>query len=172
MISMLCSECGKNQASVHSINYINGVKSEMHLCAECAKKHPELDLGFATMGFGAQDLFKKLFDFGNEEMPVLGMSSQQTCKTCGGTLADFQKTGLVGCPDCYDVFEDRIIPVLQRAHGNTQHVGEAPDGADPGVEKRKKLQALQEELNKAIQQEAFEQAAVLRDQINELKKEG
>ena len=39
---MLCNECGKNQATVHSVQYINGAKSEVHLCAECAKHHPEL----------------------------------------------------------------------------------------------------------------------------------
>ena len=171
---MLCSECGKNQATVHSVNYIKGVKSEMHLCAECAKKHPELNLNFANMGlsaFGAQDMFKKFFDFGFEEMPLMGLNVQSTCKTCGESLADFQQSGLLGCPDCYEAFSDRIIPVLQRAHGNTQHVGEAPAGVDEQAEKRKKLYDLQEQLAKAVREENFEQAAKLRDEINHLKGE-
>ena len=58
----------------------------MHLCAECAKRHPELNLSFANMGlgaFGAQDMFKKFFDFGFEEMPLMELNAQNTCKTCG-----------------------------------------------------------------------------------------
>ena len=30
---MLCDECGKNEATFHSIKKINGVTTERHLCA-------------------------------------------------------------------------------------------------------------------------------------------
>ena len=55
---MLCNECGKNQATVHSVQYINGAKSEVHLCAECAKHHPELNMNLFSTG----DFFKSFFD--------------------------------------------------------------------------------------------------------------
>ena len=166
---MLCSECGKNPATVHLMQSVNGVKSERHLCAECARKHPELQMNFANVGlgaFGAENLFQNF----------LGMTQQTSCPTCGETLADFRETGLLGCPDCYDAFSDQIIPVLQRSHGNTQHTGEAPAeaeetpaGTDAEAEKRKKLYDLQEQLAKAVKEENFEQAAKLRDEIKSLK---
>ena len=56
---MLCNECGKNQATVHSVQYINGAKSEVHLCAECAKHHPELNMNLFSTG----DFFKSFFAF-------------------------------------------------------------------------------------------------------------
>ena len=65
---MLCNDCGKNEATIHSINYINGEKSELHVCAECAKNHPELNFGFNSFGFNAlepTDLIKKFFGLGN-----------------------------------------------------------------------------------------------------------
>ena len=33
---MLCEKCGKNPATFHYTEVVNGVKSEHHLCAECA----------------------------------------------------------------------------------------------------------------------------------------
>ena len=178
---MLCSECGKNPATVHLMQSVNGVKTERHLCAECARKHPELQMSFANVGlgaFGAENLFQKFFNFGFGDMPFLGMPQQTSCPTCGESLADFRETGLLGCPDCYDTFSDQIIPVLQRSHGNTQHTGETPEAAknepaatDAEAEKRKQIYDLQEQLAKAVKEEDFEQAAKLRDEIKSLKGE-
>lgn len=33
---MLCEKCNKNQATFHYAEVINGVRSEHHLCSECA----------------------------------------------------------------------------------------------------------------------------------------
>ena len=70
---MLCNDCGKNEATIHSINYINGEKSELHVCAECAKNHPELNFGFYSFGFNAlepTDLIKKYFGLGNDFLDI------------------------------------------------------------------------------------------------------
>ena len=53
---MLCKRVWKKQATVHSVQYVNGVKSEVHLCSECAKHHPELSMNLFSTG----DFFKKL----------------------------------------------------------------------------------------------------------------
>lgn len=165
---MLCNECGKNQATIHTIQYVNGVKSEMHLCAECAKNHPELK----TFGlFSSADVFKSFFNNMLIE-PGLAEEVPLTCKTCGESLDDFTRTGLLGCPECYDAFRDRLIPVLQRTHGNVQHAGEAPEGVEEKAKNRKKLSQLKEKLSEAITKEDFEQAAKLRDKINALKEKG
>ena len=70
---MLCSECGKNPATVHLMQSVNGVKTERHLCAECARKHPELQMSFANVGlgaFGAENLFQKFFNFRRDSIGI------------------------------------------------------------------------------------------------------
>ncbi len=166
---MLCSECGKNQATIHTVQYINGVRSEMHLCAECAKKHPELmNLGV----FSTADVFKSFFNMVNMMEPSILEGMPLTCKNCGETLDDFMQTGLLGCPECYTTFRDKIIPVLQQTHGNVQHEGSAPERVDEKVKTRKKMYELKEKLSKAIAKEDFEMAAKLRDAIKALKEKG
>lgn len=34
---MLCQNCGKNEATTHIKQIVNGDMAESHLCAECAK---------------------------------------------------------------------------------------------------------------------------------------
>ena len=160
---MLCSECGKREASVHSVSYINGVKTESHLCQECAQKHSELQNLYS---FSAGDFIKNFFHlsgFPNETV------SYPSCKTCGITLADFRNTGRLGCPDCYDAFRGDVIPVIESIHGNAQHVGEMPAQTGEDAQRRKKIEDLKQQLSKAVASEDFEQAAKLRDEINELK---
>ena len=37
---------------------------------------------------------------------------------------NFIKTGLLGCPECYNSFENQNgIPILKKLQGNTRHVG-------------------------------------------------
>ena len=46
---MLCQNCGKNEATTHIKQIVNGDMAESHLCAECAQ-----NLGYSDMlsGFG------------------------------------------------------------------------------------------------------------------------
>ncbi len=162
---MLCNECGKNQATVHSVQYVNGVKSEVHLCSECAKHHPELSMNLFSTG----DFFKSFFhDF--MQTPVLSGSSS-VCSNCGTSFRDFQQSGLFGCPDCYDTFRDAVIPVLKGTHGSVQHTGEKPAGNKEEAEKRRRYYEMKEQLAKAIAEERFEEAAKLRDEIKAIKPE-
>lgn len=179
---MLCNECGKNEASVHAVTIINGVRNEMHLCPECASKHPELSRRFeslAAMSSRPRSLFRNLLNFGFDTDPFEAMENILSCPTCGETLDDIRKTGLFGCSDCYDTFSDQIIPVLEKTQGSSTHKeGEVQkeNGQNIGeaVKEEKKpdrLTELQEALKKAISEEAFEKAAEIRDEIKKIKGE-
>ena len=145
---MLCNECGKNQATVHSVQYINGAKSEVHLCAECAKHHPELNMNLFSTG----DFFKSFFD----DFMQLPVHSGQgaVCQSCGTS------------------FRDAVIPVLKGAHGSVQHIGEKPAASKEEAEKRRHYYELKEQLSKAIAEENFEKAAELRDEMKAMKIQG
>lgn len=159
---MLCNECGKNQATVHSVQILNGVRKESHLCAECAAKHADI----SSLGaFNVSDFFKGFLDMGTPNYVVEG------CRNCGTTLADFKRDGRLGCSECYNQFRRNIIPVLRQVHGNVTHAGDVPREADEQTQRRRELEKLRGELQKAVEGEDFERAAQLRDQINALKGE-
>ena len=67
---------------------------------------------------------------------------------------------MVGCADCYKTFFDKLQPSLQRIHGNTAHQGKFPQGAGEDVKKAHRLKELKTQLNKAIDEQNFEKAAM------------
>lgn len=113
-------------------------------------------------------LFQELLRFWRTDARGDG---RPACKTCGLTLGDFRETGLLGCPDCYSSFRDAIIPVLRSTHGNVQHVGDTPENGSEGEQTPQGNRGIEGKMQKAIQEENFEEAAKLRDELNAKKGE-
>lgn len=157
---MICKECGKNTATVHTVRVVNGIRSESHLCAACAAKHGAYAGGWGNTG----GLLGSLFGMGS--MGVLTQQMLASCGTCGTTIENFQQTGLLGCPDCYETFAGQIIPVLEHAHGTAEHV---PEECAPKEEKSE-LDQLRQRMADAVKREDFEEAAQLRDAIRAMEK--
>ena len=82
---------------------------------------------------------------------------------------EFQKTGLLGCSECYKNFQNTINPVIKRVQGDVEHVGKVPTKAGKCLVEKRKLLKLKEELQHAILGEEYERAAVLRDEIKSLQ---
>ncbi len=53
---MLCQKCNKNKASVYYNKIVNGEKTEMYLCSECAKENTEMNFNL-DMPFSMMDIF-------------------------------------------------------------------------------------------------------------------
>lgn len=87
------------------------------------------------------------------------------------TYSQFSKIGRFGCSSCYKYFGDRLDPLFKRVHGNTVHVGKVPKRSGGRIQLKRKIDDLKLELQQRIQQEEFEEAAQLRDQIRTLEKE-
>ena len=164
---MLCQSCGKNQATTHVKSIVNGDLREYMLCPECAKK-----MGYGSLfdGFGF-NLGNFLGSFLGEEMPEAPVNTVR-CKGCGSSFEEIAKTGKVGCAECYHTFYDRLMPSIQRIHGNTTHTGKIASCAGVEAKRENELEKAKEELKKAIQEQAFEKAAELRDRIKELEGKG
>jgi protein arginine kinase activator len=166
---MLCDICGKNPATVHLTEIIDDQMNELHLCEDCARTKSST----MEQQFGLSDLLAGMVDF---EQPNKDEGSAAVkCPNCNLTYADFKKIGRLGCGQCYNVFRKYLAPLLKRIHGSSQHVGRSPLKAETisgaGVTKRKMdLQELKDRLAKAIEKEAFEEAARLRDQIREMER--
>ncbi len=163
---MLCDICGKNPATVHLTEIIDEQMNELHLCEECAR-HKSAAM---EQQFGLSELLAGMADFekhsNKEEEPVT-----VKCPACGLTYADFKKVGRLGCGNCYEVFRKYLAPLLKRIHGSSQHIGKNPSSSKiavkPSLKKKTGLAELKSQLQKAVANEAFEEAARLRDQIKE-----
>ena len=89
----------------------------------------------------------------------------------------FSIGGHLGCSDCYDKFGDKLEPSIRKIHGKTKHIGKFisyDEKAEPEKEKKEtksevsEIDALKEQLQTAINEQRFEDAAVLRDKIKDL----
>ena len=164
---MLCQIFNKKQATVHLTEIINEQMTELHICELCAKAK-----GIAGLGqpFGLQDLLAGLVDFGTPVTPGKGKKTVDKCPNCKMTYEDFRKTGRFGCSKCYETFKESLEPLLKKIHGSVQHLGKSPMTSGEMFNKKKELQEFQLRLQRAIQAEAFEDAAKIRDKIKEIEK--
>ena len=164
---MICQKCGKNPANSHIHTVINGIVNDMYLCSSCAAANK-------AASFGNSDLFEMFSSLlENEKSPKKELKK---CELCGATIEDIRKSGRVGCSDCYKVFKTELEPTLLRLHGRANHIGKRPKTAQkpqknvPVKESKSEppideVATLKEQLKKAISEENYEQAAVIRDEI-------
>ncbi|WP_405339908.1 UvrB/UvrC motif-containing protein [Ruminococcus sp.] len=166
---MKCQKCGADNANTHVKTIINGEFKEYDLCSECAGK-----LGYTNVFAGIDNDFSNLL--GSFFTNVLPARSQATrCEFCGSTYSEIAKSGQVGCANCYTLFADRLYPSIRRIHGNTTHCGKnsgktAKAEVKPTeMTKEEKIKDLKAQQEQAIQEQNFERAAELRDQIKGLE---
>lgn len=175
---MLCEKCKKNNATFFFEENINGKKRSYALCQGCAdelKKSGEIaDTGslFDSFGFSSplsnlhDSLFGSLFAPGTQ---INHLGAKKTCPSCGSTLDDFRRLGKAGCGECYKTFSEELEGTIRSIHGNAKHSGRAPASAKQKHAKENELKSLKKELKAAIDNEEFEQAAILRDKIKSLE---
>ncbi len=162
---MLCDVCNKNQATVHLTEIVDNQMTELHLCEECAlKKSAEME-----QQFGLSDLLAGMAQFEKPTEEKESVSAK--CQNCGLTYADFKKIGRLGCGECYGAFKKYLVPLLKRIHVSTLHFVKSPSRVTNMANKKGDLTALRYKLQQAIEVEAFEEAAKIRDQIKELEKQ-
>ncbi len=157
-----CDQCD-NPAVVHEVTLKNGVKTEIHLCQEHAQ---EAGVSMPTH----QPINQLLTQFViSHTARAKAKSSKKTCQGCGMTFARFRQTGALGCPDCYEAFEEQLTPLIERAqNGATNHRGKTPSRAGASVDRQLLITQLVKELDQAVGAEQYERAAQLRDRLREL----
>jgi protein arginine kinase activator len=163
---MLCDNCGTNEAEVHLTQIVDNEMTTVHLCPACAAEKG-LDAGAVSKNLPLTDFLAQM---GQGMVAAADAAIVGPCTYCHTTAEDFRRTGRLGCPHCYSIFETQLRAILRRIHGSTQHLGKVyvPPASHPG-DRAARLTALRLKLQRAIETEDFERAAVLRDQIRELE---
>ena len=170
---MLCEKCNKNIANVYLKNNINGNVTESHLCSSCAS---EL---YGQNYNPLAGLFKNDFESDilnmfnlNKFSPSLSMvSGRNTCPVCGLSFSDITKTGKVGCGECYAAFKNMLEPNILRIHGTAKHTGKIPKNRSLQISAKRKIEELNMRLKKVVEEQNFEEAAIIRDEINKINSE-
>lgn len=105
-----------------------------------------------TIKSGFESIFKSL---SSPKPPI----SVKTCSQCGYTINDLLTKPRLGCGNCYLVFREEILPVLQKIHKATKHKGKTINS----------MSILKKSLEEAIKNENYEEANKLKLKIKELK---
>ena len=156
---MLCEMCGKKEATVHLTQMLNDEVRKMHLCEQCAETSG-IDVNVPAsmtnflLGLGAPKKAK-------------AESAGRACPQCGMRFSDFKKASRLGCQDCYATFVEEMEPLLNGMQKGARHVGKKPAHHAGTVNVRSSLTSLKKALDEAVASEKYEEAAHIRDQINE-----
>mgnify|MGYP000971956790 CR=1 FL=1 len=94
---------------------------------------------------------------------------QRVCPSCGITFKEFRAQGRLGCPHDYIAFEDELLPLLENIHGETEHCGKIPKRAPDSSQQQFRLIKLRSELRSAVDEERYEDAARIRDEIKHVE---
>ena len=161
---------------------IDGQITELELCESCAKKRGLFDpqsLSFAekfcpdSITDKVNDLVKELAS--NLEKNINTKSASATaaptadmltqCPVCSFGLEDLRRSERLGCPDCYSIFAQELKQIKQLEHPASPP--QAPFVSEESQEL--KIKKLELAMSAAIEDENYERAAELRDEINSMK---
>lgn len=159
---MLCSKCGKREATVYISQTVNGVKNEIRLCSQCAE---------AQGGYSMFNMTDNPFSgfFGESIFSSPARNEQKKCSFCGQSARELAKSGRAGCAKCYEVFEAELGKMIHGIHGGAVHSGSLPGKHAEDVKKQKRISELREEQRQAIAEQNYERAAELRDMIKKIE---
>jgi protein arginine kinase activator len=165
---MQCQICNKNDATIHLTEIVDGIRTEMHICEQCAV---EQDIAVKSH-IPINELLTNLLAVQPSDDELAGPSERElVCPDCGFTLAQFRKEGVLGCPRDYEIFEKTLLAIIEKAHdGKTTHCGKIPLKTPGNTKKQMELLNLRQQLDAAVQSEDYELAAELRDRIKQSEK--
>jgi protein arginine kinase activator len=161
---MRCDVCQKNDATVYLTQIVEGKMQKVNLCEHCAKEKGVSD----PTGFAMADL---LLGLGATQQIEHGGQPAQKCPVCGFTQVDFKKTGRLGCSACYDTFADGLANLLKGMHKGLKHTGKMPAHLSRRYAMADRVKSLETDLQKAVKNEKYEDAARLRDEIQKIEHE-
>lgn len=174
---MKCDLCDTEKATIFFSQVVDGTLQKVNLCKKCADEKGVTD----PTGFALADMLDGMGEETTLEAPA--NEDELLCPSCGFSQTDFKKTGRFGCADCYHVFDEGLDSLLEAMHKHTQHTGKTPATFPmlPDAEMNSlpeepmaespldRLSELKVSLSKSVEDEDYEEAARLRDQISQLE---
>jgi protein arginine kinase activator len=167
---MKCQQCDK-PATFHITELTSGKPQELHLCEEHARQYLTASSSEPTPVGNMAGILAQQMQIG-QTAEELARLDQQACPVCGITFYEFRSQGRLGCPHDYVCFQTQLEPLIVNIHGESEHVGKRPHRPADGSEMRTQLIRLRREMKEAIDDEKYERASQLRDEIQRIENGG
>ena len=155
-----CEQCGSPRGLVKLTQVVNDKVTKHVLCEECAKKrgiHSPPDVAELSLPAALERIVEGEADRTRAEVE---------CPYCALSFEELRDGGLLGCPQCYETFGDRLTTLFRRVHRAERHVGKVYLPPDATASDHERVVAgLRRRLERAVSAEDFERAAELRDRL-------
>lgn len=180
---MLCENCHLNEAEVKLTVKSKDGTHEKWVCSICAQgdnpwHQSHDDTSYHSHqddieeAFVVKQILQHLATKHGINFQEMAFKEEKQCPTCHMTLKDIAHVGKFGCANCYATFKDDIIDIVRRVQGGQfEHVGKTPQFSHKKLAIKKQIEEKTKYLNKLIEEQNFEEAAVIRDEIKALKDE-
>lgn len=143
---------------IHINICINGKTFDGQCCHQCANQMAPVPL--MPNLFAPATPVVLLHNLAKLEIMEKEFIPTENCSGCGSSLSEIKAKGRFGCKECYITYKEQIHNLLPHIQaGAKTHVGKRP---------KKSISYLKIEMQKAIEEERYEDAAKLRDRIKEL----
>ncbi len=151
---MLCDDCKKHPATIFFKEVLPDRTVELHLCEQCAAKRGLI----STKKMSPLEVMHKLLKEKDAR------DAEIICPVCYLSLAEFKRSGRFGCSHCINAFDPHIKELIKKIHHSDKHIGrKSASGRKRSIE----IYWLRKELKKALEQEAYEEAARIRDRLKD-----
>lgn len=192
-MNALCDDCQMRPATVQLQQVNNNVQIEKSLCQVCVQRYAP-GVAFGMNPAQMMQMMPQLMQMMPQmmqmmpqmmqmmqaaqqqpvvqapQMPVVGGLAHLRCEHCGYSLENLRQTSMLGCPECYRAFAPQMQTLLRRAQGGAvQHHGKVPSRWGGKLRVTRQIEVLRGQMEEAVQQERFEDAARLRDEIRGLQ---
>lgn len=167
---MLCEKCKKNEAKINLVKIVNGQKQQIWLCEECARNISNIPI-MGPMGdeniFPFQEIINGILSSVENSSPK--KEEPLVCSKCGTTAEEFNKMGKAGCLECYSTFNELIQKKFKEKEKSISYRGKIPKNKGKEFTQKNKLKELKYKLQLLIEEEEYEKAILIRDEIKEIE---
>lgn len=165
---MKCQFCGK-PATFHitELTEPNGPKI-LHLCEDHTREYLAEGKSVGSVSSNLTNMLAKQLNL-EQAAETISSVDQKTCPICGISFAEFRQVGRFGCAYDYICFQEELDRLLTNIHGETVHVGKRPQRNTGSPDRQHQIIQLRREMKSAVEQEDYESASRIRDQIRDLE---
>ena len=157
---MMCDICGVRDAMVVVQQVSNNVRKEVHLCLQCAAQR-----GLSTHNGKLEMSLAGLFDSISNNK-----KNQRHCPVCGTSSGELSKHQRLGCPECYNIFNEELRHILEERGVGGTYTGSMPHRLANFKSVLVDRMQLKVKLEQSVALEEYEKAAMYRDRLKALDK--
>jgi protein arginine kinase activator len=160
-----CIFCKKAQEATSNVKILceDKLTHELDMCKNCSESFlMDMEIVMSEMEMHGGGL-TELITSPDQLYDLLQNQSEEPCPGCGQSASDVDYSNKLGCPECYQHYDQEIRDFFKEGQFSNKHTGKRP-------EKHKQLQELKLKLAHAKEQQKYVEAAELLNQIKRLEK--